>query len=251
MLSNQPFFLEGKDDRVCLMLHGLGGGTYEMQFLGQYLHERGWSVQAINYQGQDKQGVPMPASTWQTWYARILEAYQVLAQRYRFICVIGFSTGCPLSLHLAYENRVDQLVLLSPYIAIRHQWYYFLRLEAYLFSIGHWVKSVPCHSKPIRDSKMRSAAMQAAHFHTFNLATVCSAVELIEQVKTEIPAIQAPTLIIQSSQDTVVDPPGAEFIYRHLGAATKKLKWLHQSDHIITLDHERETVFAEVEAFLS
>jgi len=231
-------------------LHGLGGGTYEMQFLGEYLHQKGWSVQAINYQGQDRQGVPMPASTWDTWYARILEAYQALAERYRCISVVGFSTGCPLSLHLAYEQRVDQLVLLSPYMAIRHQWYYLLRLEAYVSSIGQWVESVPSRNKPIRDPEMRSMANQAAHFTTFNLATVRSAMTLIAQVKSEIPAIQTPTLIIQSSEDTVVDPPGAEFIYHHIGSATKKLIWLHRSDHIITLDYDRETVFAEVGAFL-
>jgi carboxylesterase len=30
MLSNQPFFLEGDPERVCLLLHGLGGGVYAM-----------------------------------------------------------------------------------------------------------------------------------------------------------------------------------------------------------------------------
>jgi carboxylesterase len=277
MLINQPFLLKGpvENDHVCLLLHGLGGGVYEMQLLGAYLNQQGLTVQGISYPGHDaavtrlndpdgfceygdrpdsnlsaRTKLKMPASTWQQWYGHILETYQNLSQVYTSISVIGFSTGCPLGLHLAATHPVHKLVMLCPYLSIRYQWYYLLPLEAYLFSIGHLIEDIPRLRLPIKDQIMHEGAQKAAFFQTFNLSSVRSAVALIDQVKTEIPKITAPALIIQACNDTIVDPAGAEFLYQYLGSPIKKLHWLPESDHIITLDLEREEVFAEVGAFL-
>jgi len=48
----------------------------------------------------------------------------------------------------------------------------------------------------------------------------------------------------------VVDPDQAMWLYQELGSEEKILSWL-DSDHILTLDCERETVFAQVCAFLN
>lgn len=252
MLKNEPFFLiaDPNTDRACLLLHGLGGGVYEMQLLGEFLHQRGLTTQGINYPGHDRPSGRMPNTTWQQWYDHSLTTYEKLAQQYTSISVVGFSTGCPLALHLAASHPVERLVLLSPFLAIRHNWYYLLRPEVYLDSIGQLLEDVPRFKLPIREPAMRRQAESVAFFQTFNLPAVRSALELISLVKTELPSITVPTLIIQSPQDNVVDPPGAELVYQTIGARTKKLHWLKQSDHVVGLDLEREEVFAEVGAFL-
>ena len=251
-LSNQPFLLESAtNDHVCLLLHGLGGGVYEMQLLGEYLHQHGFSVQGINYPGHDSPSTKMPASTWQEWYKHIEETQLKLAQIYSNVSVIGFSTGCPLALYLAAKQSVQNLVLLSPFLAIKHQWYYFLRPEAYLFSLGHWIPDVPrIKGLPIVDKAMLQLATEAAFFKTFNLAAVRSAIELINIVKPLLPQIEEPTLIIQSVKDSVVDPEGARIIYQQLSSKNKKLYWLQESDHTISLDVEREIVFEQIKEFL-
>lgn len=251
-LSNQPFLLESAtNDHACLLLHGLGGGVFEMQLLGEYLHQHGFSVQGINYPGHDMPSTKMPASTWQEWYKHIEETQQKLAQIYNNVSVIGFSTGCPLALYLAAKQSVKNLILLSPFLAIKHQWYYLLRPEAYLFSLGHWIPDVPrIKGLPIVDKAMLQLATEAAFFKTFNLAAVRSAIELINIVKPMLPQIEEPTLIIQSVKDSVVDPEGARIIYQQLGSKNKKLYWLQESDHTISLDVEREIVFERIKEFL-
>lgn len=254
-LSNQPFLWEPTttNDHVCLLLHGLGGGAYEMQLVGEYLHQQGFAVQGINYPGHDPSANQMPASRWQEWYEHVEETHKKLTQRYANVSVIGFSTGCPLALYLAAKKSVKNLVLLSPFIAIRHEWYYLLRPEFYLFTLGYLIGEVPrlkgWRGSPIWDKVMRQAVEEVA-FQTFNLAAVRSALELIERVKPLLPQIDEPTLIIQSPKDRVVDPEGARFIYQRLGSKNKKLYWLKQSDHIISLDVEREEVFAQIKEFL-
>jgi carboxylesterase len=250
-LTNTPFLLTGTNpDHAILLLHGLGGGVYEMQLLGEYLHQLGFTVQGIAYPGHDQPEPKMPASTWQEWYEHVLKTYQQLSNLYPNITVVGFSTGCPLALHLASQFPVHKLVLLSPYLLIRRQWYLLMPVENYIFALDWLIKDVPRLRLPIFDPEMQRQAMEVVFYRTFNIPSVRSAMELIEQVKPAISQIKTPTLIIQSPKDTVVDPSGAEYLEQHLGSPQKKLVWLQNSDHVVSLDSERNQVFAEVGAFL-
>jgi carboxylesterase len=251
-LVNQPFLLTGTHpDHACLLLHGLGGGVYEHQLLGEHLHQQGLTAQAMLYPGHDCPAPRMPRSTWEQWYECILQSYEQLSQSYSKVSLIGFSTGCPLALHLAATYPVHKLVLLAPYVRIRSFKYYLWPAETYLSSIGQFIEDIPRFRLPIRDPAMQRAAKKAVFFRSFNLPAVRSAMELIEQVKLELPSITAPTLIIQSPKDTVIDPAGAEWVYQALGSTTKDLYWLTESDHTVSLDVERQDVFAKVGAFLA
>ena len=126
-----------------------------------------------------------------------------------------------MALHLAAEYPVHKLVLLSPYVLARRYWFTIVPLESYLFSFGYWFPDLPRWRLPISDAIMQTAARQVAFFKTFNLKAVRSAVALIDQVKTELPHIYNPTLIIQSKQDSVVDPSGAVLIHTQLGSTQK------------------------------
>lgn len=250
MLSNEPFFREGTSGEACLLLHGLGGGSFEMQLLAEHLHDAGHAVQTINYPGHDRPATMMPASRWEQWYAHVEHAFLLLRARFDTITVIGFSTGCLLGLHLAARHRVERLIALSPFLGVRHQWYYVLRPESYLFSIGHLVPFVPRLPSPVKDPVMRRHASRAGWFRTFSLSSARSAVMLIHEVKEELRHVRCPILIIQSPQDRVVDPEGAAYLFRKIGAQVKRMHWLRRSDHVITLDVERLEVFATIVEFI-
>ncbi len=250
MLENKPFFLTGDRTHACLLLHGLGGGAYEMQLLGEHLHQAGLTVQGILYPGHDRPARQMPRSHWQEWFGHIEETYRNLAQNYERISLVGFSTGCPLGLYLAAQNPIFKVVLLAPYFKLRYEWYFGLPLEAYVWSVGFVVPEVPRLRLPIFDPEMQKVARAAAFYKTFNIAAVRSAMDLLEQVKPKLPEIKNPTLIIQSPKDTVVDPSSATFVYNQIGSEEKYLRWLKHSDHVMSLDNEREDVFKMVSAFL-
>ena len=255
-LKNEPFLLENSGERACLLLHGLGGGVYAMQPLGQVLYQHGLTVCGINYPGHDRPAPQMPRSSWQEWFAHILSTYKELAKTYRHISLVGFSTGCPLAMHLINHigagGGIDRLILLAPYIKLRYHWYYGFPLETYIQTVGQWIEDLPRYSLPIRDRQMEAAAKRVVFFRSFNLSAVRSAMELIEtRAKPAIPNISVPTLIMQARGDRVVDPSGAQYIYDRIASDRKELVWLSKSDHIIPLDVEREVVFAKVANFLS
>ncbi|MFN4278865.1 alpha/beta hydrolase [Thermosynechococcus sp.] len=250
-LVNLPFFYgHAEGDRACLLLHGLGGGVYELQPLAEVLYEVGWTVQGILYPGHDRPSAYMPASTWPQWYEAVVTTFQTMQDTYPRVAVIGFSTGGTLALHLAHHHPVEALVLLAPFLRIYRPWFFPVAPEKLVQSLGSWIPWLPRRHLPIRDRALRQAAEAACYFKSFNLQAVRSALDLIAQVEQELPQITTPTLILQSRGDTVVDPQGAEIIYEQLGSPHKELHRLENSDHLLPLDVERAQVFAKVVAFL-
>lgn len=222
-----------------------------MRELAESLQSQGLTVQGILYPGHDRPAPQMPASTWQEWYEASLGAYQNLAQTYARVDVVGFSTGCLLGLRLAASYPIGQLVCLCPFLSIYRPSYVPVPLELLAQTIGYLLPTVPRLHFPIRNPQMQRQAREVAYFPSFNLAAVRSALDLIQRVKPEIPQVKCPTLIVQTRGDRVVNPAGAQFIYDRLGSDIKELLWLERSDHIITLDYEKDDVFAAVTQFLA
>jgi len=242
-LLNEPYYLKGTQDRACLMLHGLGGGAYELWLLAQRLHRQGLTVQGVLYPGHDRPGA-MPPSRWQDWFEHSAAQLALLQTQFAQVDLIGFSTGCPLALHLATQYPVGNLVLLAPFLALPFP------LEALVQSLGRVIPQTPRLALPLKDRAMRREAEQVAFLRTMNMAAVRSALDLIAVVKSELATITNRTLLIQSPLDSVVAPRGAQVIYDNLASVEKRLIWLKTSDHIVPLDLEREAVFQTVEQFL-
>ncbi len=234
----------------CLVLHGLGGGPYELAPLIDALGVAGLRVAAPVLPGHDGPGPTMPGSTWREWSASAALAFDALAAEGGPVAVVGFSTGATLALELASRRPAAALVLLAPFLAIRHARLIPLRPSAYLGLIGRWMPDLPRRPPAVADRQIRRGLASASRFRTFSLAAGLSALELIERVKPLVPAIRAPTLILQGGRDSVVDPIGAAWLLGHLGSARKELIRFPGSDHLLALDSEGARVIEAALAFL-
>ncbi|RUL88621.1 alpha/beta hydrolase [Tautonia sociabilis] len=234
--------------RACLVLHGLGGGPYEARPLIDALRQAGLTVEAPVYPGHTGPGPHMPRSTWPEWFEVARDAFDRLSARHGTVAVAGFSTGGTLALHLAAGRPVARLALLAPFLAVKHYWFLGPRLEVYLETVGRLLERIPRRAPTIADRAVRAEIRRELPFRSFNLHAARSAVELTRLVRAEVPRISTPTLVIQSSRDSVVDPAGARWLEGHLGtpAADRLLLWLERSDHLLALDVEREAVLAAV-----
>ncbi len=243
-LANQPFYQVGTGAGACLLIHGLGGGVYELQPLGERLHQQGWTVRGMNLPGHDQPTPRMPDSAWPQWVDCVYTEYQQLRQNHDQVAVVGFSNGGLLALHLAARVALSRLVLLAPFLGMT------AILYPLIYSVGYVIPSLPRWHLPIADPEMEAQARRVCFFQDFNLTAVRSALELQSIVKRCLPQITVPTLVIQSRQDRVVDSQATWVGFQQLGSREKQFHWLTACDHVITLDRQRERVYELVGDFL-
>ncbi len=251
-ISNMPFHFRQDQDssHAVLFLHGLGGGIFELYPLAVAMQEAGHNVVGITYPGHDTSSLLMPSSYWEDWYSHIQDTYEKLLTQYDFVSIIGFSTGSTLALKLAQEKPVHSLALLSPFMKIRHRWYYGLEPERYMDFAPSWLQHVPRRPPAIKCPVNRKQLKALQLYKTFNLNAVRSALSLIETIKPGLDSITTPTMIIQSREDNIVDPAGAEYILDSIQSTQKEIIWLKHSDHVVTLDTEQHLVLENTLRFI-
>ena len=73
---------------------------------------------------------------------------------------------------------------------------------------------------------------------------------LMDEVEECLEKVQIPTLIIQGSEDPVVNPESALEIFEKLGTDQKEIYRLHSKHHVIVQSEEHEKVFKRIHEFL-
>lgn len=248
-LENRPFSLSGNGAAV-LLVHGLGGGTYELQWLGEHLNARlGLTVRAMHLAGHGERARFMPASTHAEWLGSAVTEYEALARDVSLVHVVGFSTGCLVAMRLAQQRGISgRLALLAPFIDIYRPPFLPFKPEKALELVPH-LSQVPRRPPPLRDRALRDEVSQCLPFSTMNLHAARSAKELGGLVLEDLAKLTAPTLLVQGQKDTVVDAAGATRLDVEL-TCEHRLVMLDDSDHLVALDRQRERVFDEVTRFL-
>jgi carboxylesterase len=234
----------------CLVLHGLGGGPYELSPLIAALEGEGLRVSAPVLPGHEGPGPVMPASCWRDWAATAESACDELTAAGETVIVVGFSTGATLALYLASRRPVAKLVLLAPFLAIRYTKWIPVRPATVLRPLAKLYPNLPRRQPAVRDPEMRRWASASDRFRTFSIPATLSALELIDMVKRLVPRINIPTLIFQGQIDTVIEPAGASWLHDNLGSSEKTIVSLPRTDHLVALDREREQVIALTKAFV-
>ncbi len=235
---------------TCLVLHGLGGGPYELEPLLDALRAEGVTFACPVLPGHDGPGPVMPASRWLDWAAMAEKSFDELSASGRPVAVVGFSTGATVALHLARTRPVARQVLLAPFLAIRYTGLVPLRSSVILRWLARLYPDLPRRRPAVRNQQMRERAHQASFYRTFSVPAALSALDLLDELLPAVSSIHTPTLIIQGKRDTVVEPARAKWLYEKLGSIEKKLVYLEQSEHLIALDIERDSAIRETMAFL-
>ena len=162
-----------------------------------------------------------------------------------------------MALHLAADKRASNIrgiVLLAPAIFYVSP---MIRLTPFLqYIIKYTTKDYSKYYSKRKEAFFDIADDRALEgriaYKKVPLRALASALELIKIVKKEIKKVNIPTLIMHSLKDNTIKPKSARFVYNQLStpAERKKLVYLKNSGHVITVDFDKELVFKEIYNFI-
>jgi len=241
----------------CLIIHGLTSTTQEVEGLFQFLRKKNYTVLATLLKGHNTSIEDLHETTWHDWYASVERDFDFLSRHCDRIYVIGMSIGATLALHLVANKKTPKIkgmVLLAPaifYVSPLVQLTPFLQ-HVKRYTTKDYGKYYPNRKEAFFDIADDRALEGRIAYKKAPLRALASALELIKIVKKEIKKVNIPTLIMHSLKDNTIKPKSARFVYNQLStpAERKKLVYLKNSGHVITVDFDKELVFKEIYNFI-
>ncbi|MFZ0534608.1 MAG: alpha/beta fold hydrolase [Anaerolineales bacterium] len=237
----EPFFFPG--NRIgCLLIHGYTGAPKEMRWMGEYLGNLGYTVLGIRLAGHATQPEDMSRMRWQDWVTSVEDGYYMLKGWVDQVFVVGLSMGGILSLLFASQHPVSGVVAMStPYALPDDPRLPFIRIISVF---------IPNVKQGPSDWQNPEAAKDHVCYPYFPTRAVIQLRDLLSEMRSALPMVRVPVLLIHSKQDTGVVPHNAEQILAALGSQDKQLFWVENSGHVIPREPDRYLAFKTTNEFI-
>jgi len=240
-LDLNPFFFQG-GPLGCLLIHGGTGSPPEMRPMGEYLAGKGLTVLGVRLAGHGTTPEDLARTTYQDLLASAEDGLQRLQACCQQAFVAGLSVGGLLTLHLAANHPIAGAIVMSA-PAYLQQWQ--TKLLPLVRLVMKWHRS-----SGELDLTDPQAADKLFFYRRVPVAFGAHVVRLQREVRRSLARVQAPTLIMQGRHDRSIPADSAQILFDSLGAVDKQLVWWPNSGHAITVDSEREAVWARAYAFI-
>ncbi|MEP6491583.1 MAG: alpha/beta fold hydrolase [bacterium] len=223
-----------------LLLHGAGDTPQTLRYLAGVLYDRGFHIVAPLLPGHGRSIRDFSHVTADALSAAARQAYHELRGTHDWVAVIGLSMGGALAGQLAADNPdLPALGLLAPYLAMPQRIERFARLAWLWGPIIPVVRSGDGISVLDPDERERSLA-----YGVFTPSALTALRITMRRAVQALPAVTAPTIMVQSRSDNRISVADAERAFALLGAAEKRLEWITGAAHVITVDYGKDRVAA-------
>ena len=271
-LSEDSYFLKGKNGCAVILVHGLTGTPNEMGYAANFLNRKGYTVFSPRLANHGEPLSVLKHTSWQDFYRSVSEAFIRVERQNEGgpIFVAGLCMGALLGLLLAEEfgDRLSGISCLSVtlfYDGWAMPWYRHL-LPLFLWTplknISYYKEDPPYGVKDeaIRErihryysqATLDNMEQMAEHGYPYVPGTLFYQNHLlIRQVIKKLPSIQVPVQLIQAREDDTTSVKNSKFVYARVGSKDKELTLLENSYHLITVDRERDKVGTKMDEFFS
>ena len=238
-LQNDKFYFQaGK--RAVLLLHGFTGSSADVRMLGRFLEKKGYTCYATQYKGHGVEPEQLVNSHPDEWWQDVLAGYHFLREEgYLEIALAGLSLGGVMSLKLATEAAVKGIVTMCAPMTMR-------TTDVMFAGVVQFAKQY----KKQEGKSDAQIAEEIVALEQHGMASLPALQQLVMDTRSEVDMIYAPIFVVQATNDDVIDPQSAQYIYDEIQSTTKQIKWYDESGHVITLDKEKDQLHEDIYEFL-
>jgi carboxylesterase len=255
----------GEGSTGVLLIHGYLATPEEMRGLAEHLAAKGIRVYAPLVAGHGTTMREFRRTRWEDWASSVESALIELQHECDSVFVVGISLGGLQALHLAaHHPGIRGIVALAPSVELmfnpRRPWRKASDMKLWLLSRMPWLavlyKGEPSDCAPhFMHADIRDEAARLRHiYYRFNPTSgVLELLEYARQVKTELPQIRQPLLLIHSPQDGTVPVRSSKLVLASVHSVEKKLDLTIAANswHVLTEDVDREAVYNAVSGFIA
>ncbi|PGL71617.1 carboxylesterase [Bacillus sp. AFS055030] len=236
----KPFTFEG-GDRAVLLLHGFTGHSADVRMLGRFLEKQGYTCHAPHYKGHGVPPEELVHTGPEDWWKDVMEAYQFLKDKgHQKIAAVGLSLGGVFALKLGYTVPLNGIVTMCSPMYIKSEEIMYEGVLAYTREF-----------KKREGKSPEQIEVEMEEFKKTPMNTLKALQGLIKEVRENVDTVYAPTFVVQSTVDEMINTDSANIIYNEVQSDQKKIKWYENSTHVITLGQEKDLLHEDVLAFLN
>jgi carboxylesterase len=241
----EPFDF-GDGAHAVLFLHGWTSSPRELRFAAEKVAAAGFRCRGILFDGHGRTLRALEGVTFRDHLAQAERAFGELALSHDRVSLCGFSMGGLAALHLAARRKVSNLVLISPFLK---PWGSTMGLPNN-FLLG----KVPLPAMVAKElpGPIKDASQLPHHiaYHAMPSKEMMTVIQGARDLAGKEGSITSPTLILHGIHDKTSEYSASEALLRNLGSDDKTLIAFNRSNHVITLDFDRERVETEMVEWL-
>ncbi len=249
-----PYFHLYNNDTGILIIPGFADTCYKMKDFADFLISKNYSVYNLTIPQLSLIKKEFGNAGWTEWVNLVKEEYLLFKKLFKKIIIAGFSTGAAIALFLSQilneKDKPDGLIILSPALFVISP-YFPLRLQIILMKIYSFF--VPYPDQLNNKHLIYMDQVQRKKFENkekSNAGTIIELMKFMITVRKKLTGIKVPVLMMQSKNDIVISPYGAEWLNKKIKRNNLKFIRLYKSGHPIIIDIEKEKVFEETLKFL-
>ena len=171
--------------------------------------------------------------------------HRFVVAHHEVVVLGGLSMGGAIAAILAAEYPdTPTLVMMAPYMD--------MPFTHKIAAFGYWFWGADRKRKGNSPGSIRDPLERAKNvgYGAYSARLLRELARLSAKARRALPRIKMPTLIVQSRTDPRIKPEIAERTLASLGSKEKRLVWIENAGHIITVDYGREQVFREVREWI-
>lgn len=240
MIEPKPFTFQTEGSRAVLLLHGFTGNSADVRMIGRFLEKKGYTSHAPIFRGHGQAPEALLEVSPDDWWEDVQQAYQHLVDLgYDEIAIAGLSLGGVLGLKLTTIADVKAVIPMCTPMFFDNK----KQLTAGFRLFAKEYKQLEGKNERVINKELEDLLENAPN--TFNKVG-----QFINNVSKELDLIHSPAMIVQASQDEMINPDSAPYIYDHIHSDEKTIKWYENSNHAITFGPERNKLHEDIYTFL-
>lgn len=219
--------------KAVLLIHGLAGGTYDLDNLTNYLKSKNFDTFTFTLPGHDVKK-RVKKDDWIKSCEDHLKS--IIEMGYRNIYVVGHSMGGVLAAYLASKYKeVNKVVLAAA--AFKH-----IMSDNNIFS---FIKKTPEYVKSY------SLEMVIDRLNKLHPSCLKEFLDLVNENQDILKNIKCPVLIVQGLDDNLVPVSSSLMIFNKVNSKVKKLLMCDNCNHRVFESKNKDKIISYIGKFLS